>query len=523
MNRAINLLISATLLVGSALLSATAQAAATCTVQGKIQIRPMDNYYCDTGPSPSQSCSGWLETNLDTATNPMQYMRIVITNSAGQNTYARTWTDANGDYSATFTVSGWNGCTGRLVDIRLQFMRVHEDDADMSSGERRRFHIVEPSTNATWERNHWNDEPLDGTTTTRNYTFTRSRFTGGHRRVANVYYTVNSALSEIVTWTSNLSSEFSDTNTSNILAVKYDGNPWSQCSGTGSLGCASQANWDIELDESLYPNGGFTRHELGHMVHFALHDRDQCWGSGCVSCKSDNYDSSGGREAVSCEWGYHAMVEGFPSFVAVRSLTTNDTNAWYCICHDTTNQDVCSETAVGTLDNDRIDDCVGFAANTWGFRGVGDDFATTTDHCVRVEENEGCNCVDTSPNDGICDNYDELGWRNTQQVVRFFWDVVDTNNEGGNDNTDLSMNGTNGLADTIEDMSCSGVYYGIDGTCNEPNRGTGSSCSPSATNGSAIFPMTATRDSYNVWDMAAAIAGNQTDEREINCVDGATD
>lgn len=121
-------------------------------------------------------------------------------------------------------------------------------------------------------------------------------------------------------------------------------------------------------------------------------------------------------------------------------------------------------------------------------------------------------------------DYQKLGWRNTRQVMRFFWDMIDTNDEGGTypDDTDLSMAG---LVAVFEGMTCTGATseYGDDGTCNEPTRPTSGSCTPSSSSAAPVTPMTSTRDSYNIWDIAAIVGGNQSAERSLNCVEEAED
>ena len=64
---------------------------------------------------------------------------------------------------------------------------------------------------------------------------------------------------------------------------------------------------------------------------------------------------------------------------------------------------------------------------------------------------------------------------------------------------------------------------GNDGECNEPNRYSSIDCDPSSDMGLGITPMTSTRDAYNAWDIGDLVPLNQTTERQINCVDGASD
>lgn len=95
---------------------------------------------------------------------------------------------------------------------------------------------------------------------------------------------------------------------------------------------------------------------------------------------------------------------------------------------------------------------------------------------------------------GHCTDYAKLGWRNIRQVA------------------------------------CTGSAgeYGDDGTCNEPTRPVGGSRTPSGDewNVDPVTPMTSTKDSYNIYDIAEMIPDSPTsqkDERWLNCVQEAAD
>ena len=109
-------------------------------------------------------------------------------------------------------------------------------------------------------------------------------------------------------------------------------------------------------------------------------------------------------------------------------------------------------------------------------------------------------------------------------MARFLWDATDTNNEGGNDDTPLSI-GT--IVAAFHGMPCvQGAGYGTDGTCNEALQAMAPLCKPFAEFLPGVLPlfaMNGTRDAYNVADLDAIFAGDQSAERALNCVAGATD
>ena len=190
-----------------------------------------------------------------------------------------------------------------------------------------------------------------------------------------------------------------------------------------------------------------------------------------------------------------------------------------------TGQNSCSECRTNAqADADRMIDCGGTSN---AFRGIGDDFATSASHCIRLKQGEGCDwtssgCDDFSPADGWCDGnfYQTHGWRNHIQILRFYWDILDTSTDGGLDDTNLQMFGVNGFATAIEAMPCSAAGAGTDGNCNEFSS---SPCNPLDANGLPVSPMTGSRDAYNPFDFAQFIPLNQDQERALNCVAGAGD
>ena len=85
------------------------------------------------------------------------------------------------------------------------------------------------------------------------------------------------------------------------------------------------------------------------------------------------------------------------------------------------------------------------------------------------------------------------------------------------------MSSSTGIPALLESMPCTGTDWDVDGSCNEPNRQFALWCQPLTGDGIPVTPMEGTRDSYNAWDMAEMIAGDQADERSLNCVDDAGD
>ena len=328
-------------------------------------------------------------------------------------------------------------------------------------------------------------------------------------RVANVYYSVNSMVTAIVNWSTRIDSLFTGNNGGKpkIFLVKHSPAITSTGWSEKGLGVA----WDD------YFEGFKIRHEMGHSIHSAMHEGNFKMKLPSDSCVNSNHLNHSGHNGLSCEWGSKAMKEGMASFIAVRSATMNDTEVWSCSCNEGRGgQQVCSQLAAGLLsDADRYHtSCI-----EGSIRGVGDKYADSTSTCAYVTQNLGCGC-----NSNPCEESFRVfeGWQNTTQVMRFFWDMIDANNEYGWDDTDENMTSFVGI---IESMPCTGSDWGEDGSCNEPNVKSGRdwACVPSNPMGSYPPPHFATRHSYNVWDVASRIPGSQTHERILNCVHGATD
>lgn len=551
--------------------------AASCTVEGTVQINPLDTYYCDQSWQSTSECSGWLEKDLDSTTRPMKYLALRLTNTTGTTTYGYAFTDATGFFSYTIVQSGWSTCSGHSVDAEINFARIHEDDLgleDVGDLPRGRFLIVDPAddTLQAYVPNTFDNQALSGgsvaTTNIGTMTFGRT-LTANNAYIANVYYIMNSAVTEIVTWTTNLDTRFSSiyggcSGDDHVLCVRYDFNDSSWEPSCGGSGCADGDDWRLELNETLFNDGALVRHEVGHLVYFALHGLNQGAVGGGVSCTSSMLDNVDGRGPISCEWGVFAMAEGLPSFWGIRSVMEHNTNGnvWWCPRSDDTdldNQDSCSQQAEATHDSDRVEDLPWEpTSDNLGWRGIGDNYVTSRCHCSRLStSSQGCTicvdgdnnglcpddpadynaCPDTSRDtacgdpsgsggDTICDDYKDMGFRNTNQVARFFWDILDGNNEGSDDS---DFNAST-LADVFEDMKCltgSSDYGGDEDGCNEPHRFSGGTCNPpNQASGSVWGIHTTTRDSYNIYDLAWAIPDTPTDqsgERSLNCVEDATD
>jgi hypothetical protein len=254
-----------------------------------------------------------------------------------------------------------------------------------------------------------------------------------------------------------------------------------------------------------------------------------------------------------CEYGYMASIEALATVFGVRSLRSIDgDDAVYCQCWwrdesnagAASNQDVCSEMIGGgavTADPDRL---VGCTTGGGMVTGIGDAFVTSTNHCIRLtaglntgQSGKGCACPDLNfdgtcdfglmppqpcpdvNNDDVCDTFVALGFRNEWNIARFLWDVLDGNNESGQDDTNLTISS---LVTSFQAMPCGGgtVGIGVDGDCNEPNPPP-EWCYPHQNGDLAGDLMDGTRDAYNPSDFEVLITGSQTAERALNCVAGA--
>jgi len=106
---------------------------------------------------------------------------------------------------------------------------------------------------------------------------------------------------------------------------------------------------------------------------------------------------------------------------------------------------------------------------------------------------------------------------------RFMWDMIDTNNEGGQDDTAYYIQG---LVNRMTQYMGFGnpPEYGEDGTCWEHNPGPGNICIPhDPKDPHPGGPAEGTRDGYHTFDFASAITGDQGAEMALNCSQGAYD
>ena len=478
--------------------------AATCTIFGTLSIEPLDGYYCDRDWLGS-ACNGWREVDLDQGTRPMKHLLVTVNDPETGAQLASTATTATG--SNLVSVPNMPDCS-RTVQVRFYFARVHEADIAPT---RFRFWVVDPETGFV-SYNPWN-VPLTGILKLFSITYHRANPDEPAVKLANMYYTTQSAITEIVRWTTNLSEQFARQEIPGILRIRYD--PFS----VNTKVSTDVVGWQILFGSGNYNQGGAIRHELGHLVQAALHRRRQF--NDCRSYAFNSGDPTLHGTRL-CEYGQAAMIEGLAEFIAARSVTTSNT-AWTSFCAQNGNQDLQSETAAGPLDDDRIQLCVGSEDQT--FRGIGDRFSILRSHCVRLEVDQpppapitGCNCEDDDLNK-ICDGtfYRSNGWRNEIQVARFLWDLIDSNNEGSQDNANYAMGGPGGLADYFQRMPCGPRGFGDDGNCNEPNDRFVCNASDGTI---PPLPMRASRDSYNVYDIAQLLPTNEAAERRLNCVQG---
>lgn len=488
--------------------SSVAAGAATCTINGTVAVEPLDGYYCDT--TFGNNCSGWKVVDLDiargAAAKRLPYMRIEVWQ--GSTFLGKTHASSTGAYSITFTVPQ-SFCSLASVTVQHWMERIHEADLNAST-KRYRFAITAfVPGNPPPEDQMVNryivpvSVPLTGTTTTLGVTFPAN--TSLSSRLANLYFTVNSAISDIVTWTSRLDGHFRHTSgaANGIFRVVY-GPEW------GGGGGNFMDGWGILLGYDTYNRGSLVRHELGHGVREALHDR-KCGFSGCSSY---NYYFVGGYGSDSCEYGSAAFNEGIASFFGIRSATTHDTNVWDCRCRDNNNQGICSQMSNNLTTPDRVQLCPDLDGD---FVGVGDRWIVSSATCKRLNPNKGCYGCATG-GDGFCTPlYNAFwGWRNIVQVQRFMWDLIDTNNEGGNDNVDYTA------GSLITKMQAMPTGFGVDGSCRESERAPGQDCNP-VIDGPPVSGGTGSRDAYNPRDISDLLPEDLANVMAINCVGFATD
>lgn len=478
--------------------------AVVCSISGYVRLQPADQYYCDATPTGSvQDCANWTEVDLDTAVKPLKYIRLDLRTASG--TYLGfAITDYNGYYSTSVVLQGAD-CTGQTLVANVVFRRIHEGDIG-SPTPRYRLRLRPYSSNSTWAAA--TQKTLTGPSTQHDILFQRNGGTAS--RIADLYYTTNSAVSQIILWTSNLDAAFGTTygTLEMLFETGYNATSW-----------ADFPNWGVHLNENDVNKGAVIRHEVGHLVYATMLRGNRA--GNCVSYAYNNAASHGGE---SCEWGETATGEGVAHFIATRSITYSDENAWLCTCFDPANQDICSEVAVGVLEDDRNQVC---SNGSGRFSGIGDTYASTQNHCTQLKRTGGNGCLCPGfENGNYCSSLWSMlggGFRNEVQVARFLWDLIDTHNEGA-DLTDLSMGGVGGLASIFEGMACdSNAGYGVDGTCNEPSRANDADCIPNPPTDAEVTPHQGTRDSLNVFDIADVVPGDQTGIRTVNCVQGAGD
>ncbi|MBI3202782.1 MAG: hypothetical protein HYZ29_14685 [Myxococcales bacterium] len=487
--------------------AAAPAAAATCTITGTVAVEPLDGYYCDT--TFGNNCSGWKVVDLDAARGAaakrLPYMRMEAWQ--GSNYLGKTHTSSTGTYSITFAVPG-STCAGQSVTMQHWMERIHEADLNAST-KRYRFAVVayDPAlgpNNTSQMLNRWKvlvPVSLTGANTSLTVTFAANSSLGS--RLANMYFTVNSAITDIVTWTSRLDGHFSHASggADGILRVIY-GPDWAGGGGNAT------ADWGLLMQYDTYNRGSVTRHELGHLVREALHDR----ACSLDRCSTYNLYSAGSYDADSCEYGSAAFNEGIASFFGIRSATTHDTNVWDCRCRDNGNQGICSQTSNNLTTPDKVQDCTG-----GGFVGVGDRWIVSSETCKRLSPTNGCSGCPTGA-DGFCiPLYSALaGWRNVVQVMRFMWDLIDTSSDGGWDNVDYTAGS---LVTAMQSMP---TGFGEDGSCREPEHPPAQDCNP-AVDGSPVSGGTGSRDAYNPRDISDLLPEDLANVMDINCVGFATD
>ena len=519
--------------------ASTAWADVTCLVAGNITLDSSDSYYCDT--SNGTNCSGWREVDLDAQTQPLKYVGVEIWNTGYSFRYVRKFTNELGAFAALITMPGNAPCAGRQVRLAVDLRRVHEADLNAATP-RFRFKITyNTPVFETVSRVYFSDiVTLDGPTSVENWHFDRVQNAPETEMSAavNLYHMTNSALTEAVKWGAVIDQAFSSTNeaaggifrvlhSSSGTLVEYCGTPGDQAGG-----CFRAPTWYVAAI-NVAGNGMLMRHEVGHAIHSAIHGKVS-WSS-CSG--SPNYGGSGSRDHRGCEWGPYITREMFVNVLAYRTIVDEDqtTDVWRCgsttlarvYASPPRLQDLCVGCrTVGSADADRISNCLGDGDL---FVGIGDLYATSPSHCTLLERIRGCGaCIDTTPADGICDDYQSaasLAWRNPVNFERFMWDLLDSSNEsflGVADNSNLA------ISDLVATMSTTmgfggNVPAGQDGTYREPSPVLGGDCVPEYGNDPPTGSGVGTRDGYNVRDFEEAVTGSQVGLMTINCVSGAVD
>ncbi len=472
-------------------------AAVNCTVNGYMKYEPVDYYYCDTtrftGASGVPSCSGWLEIDLDTKRSssgtaaPLKYVRIEIRNSSG-TLLGFTHTNSTGWYSKTVSMPG-TSCRNQSVTVRRVLQRVHESDISVSTP-RYRFKVVDMAF-AVHNTNY--SLTLTGSSTTSSKTYPASA-TSEIARAFAIYYTMNSAMTEAVRWSTNIGTGLASANSSAQFQVVIDA---LYTDGSYYGWSSDKRAW---LRYADYRDGFNTRHEFGHKIHQVMHYNKQT-----DRCYDDTYNGVDYHATDSCECGFYSTGEAMAHFIAARSITSADTNAWACSTLQISSfaQDECSRVVVGRVGDSNSDGEQDLSGNYAAWFIIGDTYANSKTRCIVPNSTWGCPCGGSG--EPTCTGQtakDNLGFRNSVNVARFFWDIIDTNNESSKDDTDLTM-GT--FVAAVEGMTCSGT---ADGSCNEPN----------------TSPCTAARkEKYNSYDFGDLISGDQAAERTLNCVAAAQD
>jgi hypothetical protein len=444
---------------------------------------PVERYYCD---SDFQDCSGWLEQDLDRKTGasarPLRFMRISLWNSAGRR-LATTFTNASGWFSATFSMPGAS-CNGQNVRVQRELVRVHEADVALGSP-RYRFQVVDGS-HALYAASR--TVTLSGSSTAASYTLPRTDTTV-FLRATNLFYTAESALTEIVNWSSTLKSRLSYPDAAG--SHKYILDP-SNPDGSYCESDETQSG-DVYMGYNDYAAGGVIRHELGHWVQAAFHDFQQS--NRCLNYTRN--DAAGNHGFTTCEYSYASNKEAVASFIAVRSITATDKNAWYCQYGSSTVQGKCSQdvaSRAGDTDNDGIN-----PYTMWFI--LGDTYANAASRCVVATVSCACGGVG-QPACNTQATKNANGFRNEVQPARLYWDILDTNNEGSDD-VDLSMG-----------QFVTGILAMPSGTANgafnEPNR------TPCNYEGNNVKDYASRIDAYLTNTLQ--VARNTSSERTLNCV-----
>lgn len=418
---------AAALVLGVLTMPSVSHAAVNCTLNGNMTIEPQDRYYCDNN---HQTCSGWLQQDLDLKTGasapPLRFLRLTFWNSAGTR-LATTYTNASGAFSAVVSLPGAS-CTGQNVRVQREFVRIHEADL-LSANPRARFRIAE-HTAARNTQADYQTVPLTGATTNAGYRQRQSDTTSEGSHFANVFYTLDSAIQEISNWSTTLSTRltYSSAGAAQAYIVDSTYTEGSECwAGRGQDG-------RVYISYGSYAAGGEIRHELGHWVQAALHNFQQY--NECLNYRYDGDNANPPSHGFSsCEYGYAAHKEAIATFIAVRSVTSNDTNAWFCQFGSGFNHDQCSldvKNRAGDPNNDGIN-----PETLWSI--IGDRYATTASRCAISDS--FCKCGGAG--EPVCTDQtfrNNNGFRNEVQPARLYWDALDTNNEGSDD-VDLSMGG----------------------------------------------------------------------------------